>query len=54
MKLNPAKCSFGVGSRKFLGFMVSKRGIEANHEKVKAILDMSSPRSINEVQKLAG
>jgi hypothetical protein len=33
MKLNPAKCAFGVSSGKFLGFMVSSRGIEANPEK---------------------
>ena len=30
MKLNPAKCVFTVASRKFLGFMVSQQGIEAN------------------------
>ena len=36
MKLNPAKCAFGVSSGKFLGFMVSQRGIEANPEKVRA------------------
>ena len=42
MKLNPAKCVFGVSSGKFLGFMVSQQGIEANPEKVKAILDMAS------------
>ncbi|XP_040988991.1 uncharacterized protein LOC121236614 [Juglans microcarpa x Juglans regia] len=40
-------------AEKFLGFMVSKRGIEANPEKVKAIMDMSPPRNMNEVQKLA-
>ena len=34
MKLNPSKCAFGVASGKFLGFMVSQRGIEANLEKV--------------------
>ena len=34
MKLNPSKCVFGVASGKFLGFMVSQRGIEANSEKV--------------------
>ena len=34
MKLNPSKCVFGVASGKFLGFMVSQRGIEANQEKV--------------------
>ena len=49
MKLNPVKCVFGVSSSKFLGFMVLQRGIEANPEKVKAILDMTSPRSVKEV-----
>ena len=34
MKLNPSKCAFGVVSRKFLGFMMSQRGIEANLKKV--------------------
>ena len=52
MKLNPSKCTFGVVSGKFLGFMVSHRGIEANLEKIKAILDMKSPQNIKEVQSL--
>ena len=54
MKLNLVKCVFGVSSGKFLGFMVSQRGIETNPEKVKAILDMTSPRNVKEVQKLTG
>ena len=54
MKLNPSKCAFGIASRKFLGFMVSQRGIEANPEKVKAILNMTSPKTVKEVQKLTG
>ena len=54
MKLNPSKCAFGVSLGKFLGFMVSYRGIEANPEKIKAILDMKSPQSIKEVQSLIG
>ena len=49
MKLNPSKCVFGVASGKFLGFMVSQRGIEANLEKVQAILDMMSPKAVKEV-----
>ena len=49
IKLNPSKCAFGVASGKFLGFMVSHRGIEANPEKIKAILDMKSPQNIKEV-----
>ena len=54
MKLNPSKCAFGVSSGKFLGFIVSQRGIEANPEKVRAILEMSSPRTTKEVQSLTG
>ena len=54
MKLNPSKCAFGVSSGTFLGFMVSQRGIEANPEKVRAILEMSSPKMIKEVQSLMG
>ena len=52
IRLNLAKCAFGVSSRKFLGFMISQRGIEANPKKVKAILEMTSPRNVKEVQKL--
>ena len=52
MKLNPSKCAFGVSSGKFLNFMVSQRGIEENPEKVRAILEMSSPKTIKEVQFL--
>ena len=54
MKLNPSKCAFGVVSGKFLEFMVSQRGIEANSEKVQAIIDMTSPKTVKEVQKLIG
>ena len=52
MKLNPCKCTFKVALEKFLGFMVSQRGIEANLEKVRAIVDMRSPKTVKEVQKL--
>ena len=54
MKLNPSKCAFGVASGKFLGFMVSQRGIEANPEKVQAILNMALSKTVKEVQKLTG
>ncbi|XP_059633000.1 uncharacterized protein LOC132275612 [Cornus florida] len=54
MKLNPSKCAFGVSSGKFLGYMVSRRGIEANPEKVQAILNMQSPASTKELQRLTG
>ena len=49
MKLNPSKCAFGVVLGKFLGFMVSQKGIEANPEKVRALLDMASPKTVKEV-----
>ena len=52
MMLNPAKCAFGVRSGKFLGLIVSKRGIEANPDKIGAILDIEAPTSIKDVQKL--
>ena len=54
MKLNPGKCAFGVSSSKFLGFMVSQRRIEANLDKIKAILEMSPPKTVKEVQSLTG
>ena len=52
MKLNPMKCTFMVGSGKFLGFMVNQHGEEANHEKIKAFLEMSSPKKPKEVISL--
>ncbi|XP_077223340.1 uncharacterized protein LOC143856945 [Tasmannia lanceolata] len=54
MKLNPTKCTFGVGAGKFLGFMVSKSGIEANPEKIRAIVELTQPKTIQEVQRLTG
>ncbi|XP_050254824.1 uncharacterized protein LOC126700657 [Quercus robur] len=54
MKLNPSKCAFGVSSGKFLGFMVSHRGIEVNPDKIQAILDMKPPQSTKEIQSLTG
>ena len=54
MKLNPAKCVFGVSTGKFLGFIVNNRGNEANPDKIKAVLDMPPPSNIKEVQRLTG
>ena len=54
MKLNPAKCAFGVLAGKFLGFIVNHWGIEANPDKIKVVLDMPSPSGIKEVQHLTG
>ena len=54
MKLNPSKCVFGVASGKFLGFMVSQRGVEANPNNVRAIMEMAPLKNIKEVQSLNG
>ena len=54
MKLNPSKCVFGVTAGKFLGFMVSQRGIEVNLEKVRAIMELRPLRTVKEVQSLNG
>ena len=52
MRLNPSKCTFGVMVGKFLGFMVSQRGIEANPNKILAIIEMAPPRNVKEVHSL--
>ena len=54
MKLNPTKCAFGVSAGKFLGFIVNNQGIEANPNKIKAMLDMMPPSNIKEIQRLTG
>ena len=54
IKFNPGKCAFGVTAGKFLGFMVSQRGIEANLDKIPAIMEMAPPRYVKEVQSLNG
>ena len=54
MKLNSTKCAFRVYARKFLGFIVNSRGIEANPDKIKAMLDMQPPSNTKEIQRLAG
>ena len=54
MKLNPAKCNFGVSSGKFLGYIVTKRGIEASPEQIQAILNLEAPKTAKDIQKLTG
>ena len=54
MKLNPTKCAFGVSAGKFLGFIVNNRGIEANLDKIKAVLGMQPPLKTKEIQHLTG
>ena len=52
--MNPNKCALGVTVGKFLGFMVSQRGIEVNPEKIRAIMELELPRTVKEVQSLNG
>ncbi|XP_065049834.1 uncharacterized protein LOC135679779 [Musa acuminata AAA Group] len=54
LRLNPAKCAFGVSTGKFLGFIIHERGIDVNPEKVQAILDMQAPRTVKDLQRLNG
>ena len=52
--LNASKCSFVVGSGKFLGYMVTHIRIEVNPDQIKAINNLQTPRNPKEVQKLTG
>ena len=52
LRLNASKCSFGVGLGKFLGYMVTHRGIEVNPDQIKAINNLQPPRNPKEIQKL--
>ncbi|XP_064940576.1 uncharacterized protein LOC135594082 [Musa acuminata AAA Group] len=54
LRLNPTKCAFGVSSGRFLGFIVHERGIDANPEKVQAIIGMQTPQTIKDLQRLNG
>jgi len=54
LKLNPEKCVFGVEAVKFLGFLLTERGIKENPDKCATILAMRSPASVKEVQQLTG
>ena len=54
LRLNTSKSSFGVGSGKFLGYMITHRGIEVNPDQIKAINNLQTPRNPNEVQRLTG
>ena len=53
MKLNPTKCSFGVASGKFLGFMVTQCRIEANPDQIQLVMNIPSSTYIRDVQRLA-
>ena len=54
LRLNASNYLFGVGSGKFLGYMVTHRGIVVNPNQIKAINSLQPPQNPNEVQKLTG
>ena len=54
MNLNPSKCALGVITGRFMGFMVTQRGIKANPAQLKAILESLAPAFRKEVQQLIG
>ena len=54
LKLNTAKCVFGVSSGKFLGHLVARRGIEVDPDQITTLQSLQSPRMTKEVQKMMG
>jgi hypothetical protein len=54
LRLNPEKCVFDIDKGKVLGCLVSMKGIEANPDKIKALIEMQDPVSVKDVQKLTG
>ena len=54
LRPNPKKFIFKVTYGKLLGYMVSKKGIEADSDKIKAILDMPAPRTEKEIRGILG
>lgn len=54
MRLNPLKCAFSVKACKFLGYMVTDRGIQVNPARVRALQEMKPPTTLREAQVLAG
>ena len=54
IKLNPLKCMFGIPSGQLLGYLISARGIEANTEKIQAIITMKQPKNLRGVKQLTG
>jgi hypothetical protein len=54
LKLNPEKCVFGIHKGKVLGCLVSTKGIEANPDKIRTLVEMQDPVSVKDVQKQTG
>jgi hypothetical protein len=54
LKLNPEKCVFGILKGKVLRCLVPTKGIEANPDKIRALMEMQDLVSVKDVQKLTG
>nr|XP_023885168.1 uncharacterized protein LOC111997322 [Quercus suber] len=54
LRLNAEKCAFGVGAGKFLGYLITSRGIEVNPDQIEAIKRLKPPSNPKEVQVLTG
>ena len=52
--LNALKCLFGVRSGKFLGHIISNRGIKANPDQISALMNLEEPKDAKQVQRLTG
>lgn len=52
IKHNPAKCTFGLTSREFLGYIITRRGIEVNPKQITTIADLPSPKNKRKFQRL--
>lgn len=54
MKLNPAKCAFSVASGQFLGYDISRKGIEANPTQIQTLIEFKEPRTVQDMQRVVG
>ena len=54
LRLNASKCTFRVGSGKFLDHIINRRGIEANPDQVFALLNLEEPKDAKQVKCLTG
>ena len=54
LRLNAEKCAFGMEASKFLGYLITNRGIEVNPDQIEAVKRLRSPSNSKEVQVLTG
>jgi len=54
LRMNPMKCAFGVSTRKFLGFLIHRRGISVDPAKATTIATMKRPTTVKELKSFLG